>query len=67
MAKVFLKKIESGITAGLNEKINGEVGFEHLGISIFDNFPNVSVTVKNLDMQGPNYPVTKVSVFKAVK
>lgn len=65
LAKVFLKKIESGITAGLNEKINGEVGFEHLGISIFDNFPNVSVTVKNLDMQGPNYPVTKVSVFKA--
>ena len=65
LAKVFLKNIEAGLTSGLNEKLNGEVSFEHLGISIFDNFPNVSVTVKNLDVEGPNFPVTKVSVFKA--
>jgi len=65
LAKVFLKNIETGINSTLNEKINGDASISHCGISIFDNFPNVSITIKNLNISGPNYPITKVAILKA--
>ncbi|UOK42780.1 MULTISPECIES: AsmA family protein [Flavobacterium] len=47
---LFKDKIKELVTKSINEKVDAKIAFEDVGLSLFKNFPNASVTIDKLSI-----------------
>src|SRR5271154_3720314 len=67
LAWYYKPEITQVIHRKLGEKINGEFDIRNISISIFEDFPNVSIKLEGIDLRGARYPLYKKDFFKAKK
>src|SRR6478736_4822569 len=60
-------KILERITAQLNEGINGEFKIQKLDFTVFNDFPNFTLTLKNVSLQSQRDSIHKHDLFVANK
>ena len=51
----YRKEILVALNQKLGEEINGDINIGKLGITIFHDFPNVSLSLRDIYMRGPQY------------
>ncbi|HEV8284003.1 MAG TPA: AsmA-like C-terminal region-containing protein [Chitinophagaceae bacterium] len=53
--RIKREDIVASIRSDLNKKISGKISFDDLAIDLFQNFPEVSIDVKNVRVQDSSY------------
>lgn len=52
---LYRKEILEAVNQKLKEEINGDIHIGKLGFTIFHDFPNVSLSLRNIYIRGPQY------------
>ena len=52
---IYRAEILEAVNEKLKEEINGDIHIDKLGFTIFHDFPNVSLSLRNSYMRGPRY------------
>jgi hypothetical protein len=67
IAWYYKPEITQAVHRKLNEKINGEFDIKDIGISVLEDFPNVSITLRDVYLRGAQYERYKKDFFRAQK
>ena len=52
---IYRKEILDAVNQKLKEEINGDIHIDKFGFTIFHDFPNASLSLRNIYMRGPRY------------
>lgn len=61
----YKPEITAAVHRKLSENINGEFKIDNISVSVFEDFPNISITLKGIYLQGLKYSIYHKYFLKA--